>query len=79
MLEPAPRAALNRARQFIGALDVQSIHPSADLFGGGGLVSTLADLSRFLRALFNGDILRRDTLSAMQTPSSQSIASTGAG
>ncbi len=78
-LEPAPRAAPSRAHQTIGLLDVQSIHPSADLFGGGGLVSTPADLTRFLRALFKGDILQRDTLATMKTPSSQSIASTGAG
>jgi len=78
-LEPAPRAAPDRARQRFGTLDVQSIHPSADLFGGGGLVSTLADLTRFLRALSKGDILHRDTLAAMKTPSSQSMGSTGAG
>jgi len=78
-LEPTPRAASNRARQYIGALDVQSIHPSADLFGGGGVVSTPADLTRFFRVLFNGDILHRETLTAMKTPSSQSMASSGAG
>jgi D-alanyl-D-alanine carboxypeptidase len=78
-LEPAPRANLDRARQRLGSLDVRSIHPSADLFGGGGLVSTLADLTRFLRALFEGDILRRETLATMKTPSSQSMVSTGVG
>jgi len=78
-LEPPPSATPNRARQRFGALNVQSIHPSADLFGGGGLVSTPADLTRFFRALFNGDVLHRKTLIAMKTPSGQSMASAGAG
>jgi len=78
-LEPPPRAAPNRARQRFGALDVQSIHPSADLFGGGGLVSTPADLTRFFRALFRGDILQWETLIAMKSPSRQSMTSSGAG
>jgi len=79
ILEAAPRAVPARARQVIDALDVQAIHPSADLFGGGGLVSTPADLTRFLRALFGGDILHEATLTAMTTPSIQSVASTGSG
>ncbi len=47
-----------RCRQFIGETDATEFHPSLDLFGGGGLISNLADLATFARALFGGRILR---------------------
>jgi len=43
--------------------------PSFDLFGGGGLVSTTADLSKFYYHLFNGNVFRKsETLSEMLSP-----------
>jgi D-alanyl-D-alanine carboxypeptidase len=30
--------------------------PSSDLFGGGGLVSSVSDLARFIRAPFQGEV-----------------------
>jgi D-alanyl-D-alanine carboxypeptidase len=78
-LEPAPRNAPGRVRQFVDALDVQSIHASADLFGGGGLISTQEDLARLFRALLGAKILRAETLAAMMQASPQSLASGGEG
>ena len=51
--EPPPER-LARAGQYFGDLPVATIDPSADLFGGGGLVSTTGDLVGFLRALLRG-------------------------
>ena len=43
---------------------------SADLFGGGGLVSTVGDVSRFFQALFDGQVFEHDaTLDSMLTVS----------
>lgn len=74
-LEPTPLNAPPRARQRIAGLAVEAIHPSADLFGGGGLVSTTADLARFLAALLGGEVLRPDTLAQMTHPTPQSLRS----
>lgn len=52
-VEPAPEA-LARAGQYFGEVPVATIDPTADLFGGGGLVSTTGDLVRFVRALLRG-------------------------
>ena len=56
-LEPRPRPArLPLAHQFLGATDTSGFDPSFDLYGGGGLVSTTADLNRFFRALLRGQV-----------------------
>jgi D-alanyl-D-alanine carboxypeptidase len=55
-LEPASAGASPRAHQFLGALDTTGFDPSFDLYGGGGLVSTVDDLVRFYRALFAGRV-----------------------
>ena len=73
-LESAPAKAPGRAQQRIGAFDVLSIDASADLFGGGGLISTTSDLTRFFQALLQGDVLREPSLAAMMQPSAQSQA-----
>lgn len=54
--EPTPRSEPALARQYLGTTDVTEIDPSFDLFGGGGLVSTTADLTRFFRALLQGQV-----------------------
>ncbi|MDX5320372.1 MAG: serine hydrolase, partial [Bacteroidota bacterium] len=38
--------------------DSRSLHPSFDLYGGGGLVSTSADLARFTYLLFEGKLFK---------------------
>jgi len=56
--EEEPSKAPNRVRQYIGEIDARGFHASLDLYGGGGLVSTLSDLTIFDRALFSGRLFR---------------------
>lgn len=53
-LETPPSTKLVLAHQYFGAADFADVDPSFDLYGGGGIVSTTADLNRFLRALLTG-------------------------
>lgn len=79
-LEPEPQAAPPRLRQFSDGADIALIDASADLFGGGGLVSTLPELATFYRALLGGEVFRDSaTLAGMLEPSPQSLASSGDG
>jgi D-alanyl-D-alanine carboxypeptidase len=59
-LEPSPRPGGSppRLAQYLGDLDVTGADPSFDLWGGGGLVSTVYDLTRFMRALLEGKVFR---------------------
>lgn len=71
-MEAAPPDAGALARQYQGALDVTHFHASFDLYGGGGLVSTVDDLTRFVRALFDGTLFdRRELLAALRTPAAR--------
>jgi D-alanyl-D-alanine carboxypeptidase len=54
-LEPPPDEA-PRAHQYEGAFDNVVLDASHDLYGGGGLVSTVADVTDFYRALFHGKV-----------------------
>ena len=73
--EPPPPGVSGRVAQYVGAMDAGLIDPSADLFGGGGLVSTLEDMALFLRALFQGeDILDAEHRGLMTAPTPQSLA-----
>lgn len=58
-LEPRPEGLPDRAHQFFGDIDTYGFDPSFDLYGGGGLVSTVGDLARFYRALFTGGVFAR--------------------
>jgi D-alanyl-D-alanine carboxypeptidase len=55
-LEPPPADLLPAAHQYAGDFDGAALDPSFDLYGGGGLVSTVADVTTFFRALFGGDV-----------------------
>jgi D-alanyl-D-alanine carboxypeptidase len=70
-LEPAPTGDAPRAHQFYDrAFDNIVLDHSADLYGGGGLVSTVGDVTTFFRALFDGRVFDHDTtLDAMLTVS----------
>ena len=57
-LEPKPPHAKQRAHQYLGTIDTAGFDPSFDLYGGGGLVSTVDDLARFYRALLGGHVLK---------------------
>jgi D-alanyl-D-alanine carboxypeptidase len=58
-LESAPPGLGPRAIQFYGDYSNANLDPSTDLYGGGGLVSTVGDLTRFFRALFHGKVFER--------------------
>ena len=52
--------------RYHGIYETTEWHASIDLYGGGGLVSTTKDLSRFFYALFNHDIFdKKETLALM--------------
>ncbi len=68
-LEPAPPAVPPRAHQLYGERDTFDWSPTMDLWGGGGLVSTVGDLVRFFQALPTGEVFaHRATFTAMLTP-----------
>ncbi len=56
ILEPKPEGTLDRAHQFLGEIDTADFDASYDLYGGGGIVSTVGDMARFYRALFTGGV-----------------------
>jgi D-alanyl-D-alanine carboxypeptidase len=65
-LEPAPPGVAERAHEYFEDLDMSDADASFDLYGGGGLVSTVADLARFQRALVHGEVFDAPTtLTAM--------------
>lgn len=80
-LEPAPTDLPARAHQFAGSIDATDFNPSFDLFGGGGLVSTVDDTSSFLRSLMTLRIFdKAQTLATMLTvPSTNLIPAYGPG
>ena len=55
-LEPRPAGVRDLAHQFTGSVDAATIDASADLYGGGGITTTVRDLGRFTHALFSGDV-----------------------
>lgn len=80
-LEPRPQAARPRAHQYYQRIDATGFDPSFDLYGGGGLVSTVGDLARFYRVLLHGQVFeKRATLRTMLgKPNSRRIADLGMG
>ncbi len=71
-LSEAPPGALPPcAHQYYDtSFDNIGLDASHDLYGGGGLVSTVGDVSRFFRGLFEGHVFDHDaTLDAMLTVS----------
>jgi D-alanyl-D-alanine carboxypeptidase len=65
-LEDEPSGIPDRAHQYEGDFDTYSIDPSIDLYGGGGLVSTMGDLAKFMQATFTGRVFAKpETLETM--------------
>jgi hypothetical protein len=67
ILEDTPPDAADRAHQYFGdSIDNAELDASQDLYGGGGLVSTTADLARFYEGLFGGKVFEKpSTLKTM--------------
>jgi D-alanyl-D-alanine carboxypeptidase len=78
-LEPAPVGTGPRAHQYYDAFDNITLDASSDLYGGGGLVSTVSDLARFYRALFHGRVFARPATLAAMTKVSEPGRRRGAG
>ncbi|MGH9838824.1 MAG: serine hydrolase domain-containing protein [Blastocatellia bacterium] len=65
-LEPAPRGVKEISHPYLGLLDAIVFDPSTDLYGGGGLVSSVEDQARFFRALLTNQVFRKpQTLQTM--------------
>jgi D-alanyl-D-alanine carboxypeptidase len=65
LLEPA--RDVPRVEQHVGGRPTSSLSPTIDLFGGGGLVSTTADLAAFALALVSGRVLGPQALRLLLT------------
>jgi D-alanyl-D-alanine carboxypeptidase len=80
-LEPRPREAHTRSHQYYETIDSTAFDPSFDLYGGGGLVSTVDDLARFYRGLFHGRVFKKATTLRLMLgkPNPQSLDDLGMG
>ena len=58
-LEAPPLHLLPRLTQYLGKSDVTDFDPSFDLWGGGGIVSTVRDLATFMDAFAKGSLFDR--------------------
>lgn len=80
-LEPAPAGARSRAHQYYDTYDNIALDASSDLYGGGGLISTVSDLATFYRALFHGEVFDRrrtlDTMTKVSGPGRDAAAAMG--
>jgi CubicO group peptidase (beta-lactamase class C family) len=59
--EPVPEHLLPQAHAYAGDFDLSDIDASYDLFGGGGLVATVQDVSKFFAALFDSSIFEHES------------------
>jgi CubicO group peptidase (beta-lactamase class C family) len=59
--EPMPDQLLPQAHAYAGEVDVTGVDASYDLFGGGGLVSSVQDVSKFFTALFDSSIFEDES------------------
>jgi D-alanyl-D-alanine carboxypeptidase len=67
--ESAPNDELPVAHFYVNNLDGFALDASYDLFGGGGLISTTSDLTRFFTALMQGKVFQKpETQATMQSP-----------
>lgn len=65
-LEEKPLDTKRPVRRYFQGLDATKFDPSIDLYGGGGIVSTVEDLNKFMNGLFNGKVFdKKSTLDLM--------------
>jgi len=58
-LEEEPEGAKRPVRRYFQGMDATQFDASTDLYGGGGIVSTLGDLNKFMSALFNEKVFSK--------------------
>ena len=56
IVEEPPEGSIERAHQYLGDVDVTDFVPYFDLYGGGGIATTMGDLARFHGAIFRGEV-----------------------
>jgi D-alanyl-D-alanine carboxypeptidase len=62
-----PSGAPPQAHGYVGEIDSLLVDPSFDLYGGGGLVSPVSEVSHFFRALLTGQVFEKsETLDIMR-------------
>lgn len=54
----APPRGERRAQQYVGSVNANERDPSTDLYGAGGIITTVGDLVRFIRPLMLGKIFK---------------------
>jgi D-alanyl-D-alanine carboxypeptidase len=74
-LEPVPARVPERAHQYFQETDTHGWDPSLDLWGGGGIATTMRDLAVFFGAAATGKIYKKaatiDTVRALQIEGSK--------
>lgn len=69
-LEPVPAGVADRAHQYMNGIDTYGTDPSVDLYGGGGVATTISDVSAFFTALLTGRVFEKpatlDTMMAVR-------------
>jgi D-alanyl-D-alanine carboxypeptidase len=71
-LDSVPPGTGPRAHQYADTVDTYRLDASHDLWGGGGIVSDVADIARFYRTLVRGEILSKATTEMMLVVTPQS-------
>ena len=56
-----PVKTLPRVHQYVGEQDYHDADGSFDIFGGGGLISTVGDMTQFIGSLFRGCVFNSAT------------------
>lgn len=74
-IEPEPADLPPLSHQYEGEIDVADMDPSVDLYGGGGLMSTCRDLTRFFRGLLGGAVFREPSTLATMTTTLEGVSS----
>jgi D-alanyl-D-alanine carboxypeptidase len=65
-LEPPPAGIAPRAHQYMSGGDTFGLDPSFDLYGGGGIAATVADMAGFTTAVLTGRVFDKPaTLDSM--------------
>ncbi len=67
-MEEKPTGVKERVHQYTGNRDYYDLNPSYGCYGGGGLVCTMADVARFIRGVFTGQVYKHpETIEQMLT------------